>query len=62
MNFIKYASLFLFFGAVILPGCASKKRTQAAQIENQQVEDRMIASEENAPEQTSSKEDLSSGL
>ena len=62
MNFMKYASLVLLFGALALPGCASKKRTQAAHIENQQVEDRIIASEENASEETPSKEDLSVGL
>lgn len=62
MNSMKYASLFLCLACFILPGCGNKKRAKAAQIENKQVEDRMIASEENAPEQTPSKEDLASGL
>ena len=62
MIFMKNALLVLLFSALILPGCASKNRNAVNKIENEQVEDRIIASEENAPEQTPSKEDLSTGL
>ena len=61
MNFMKYASLFLLISGLALPGCASKNRNKAAKIENEQVQERIIESEENASE-TPSKEDLSQGL
>ena len=62
MNFMKYASLFLCIAGLALPGCASKKTTKAAQVENSQVEDRILASEQTAAEENPSKEDLSGGL
>lgn len=58
MNIMKYASLFLLISGFALPGCGSKNRNKVRTPENQQVQERIIDSEENASDEPC-KEDLS---